>query len=129
MLDLNARMCRKRFALICCSKIVKDSEKQELYFLLHTGKYRVIPNLPLTDAVIYLCCLFPLKLSCDKFIILYVISRSTVRLMFYLLSKNTVLLYKLCYLTQMEIAKQRMFQFSHSPVESSVYIEVILQFI
>lgn len=45
--------------------------------------------------------LVPVRVPCDKFIILCLISRATVRLMSYLLSKGTVLLCKL-YLTQTE---------------------------
>lgn len=50
--------------------------------------------------------LVPIRAPCDKFIILCLISRATVRLMSYLLSKGTVLLCKL-YLTQTEDLKTK----------------------
>lgn len=50
--------------------------------------------------------LVPIRVPCDKFIILCLISGSTVRLMFYLLSKSTALLCKL-YLTQPEDCKTK----------------------
>lgn len=102
-LDSNSRMQRR-----CCPPYLLFKKKKK-----KRGKdlYIIFSHVPFLNAQ---CCqpatnqwceplrlLVPIRVPCDKFIILCLISGSTVRLMFYLLSKSTALLCKF-YLTQTE---------------------------
>lgn len=93
--------------LICCFFFFLSRDRIFLLFFSHMP----FLNAQLLQAAISESCeplrlLVPIRVPCDKFIILCLISGSTVRLMFYLLSKSTALLYKL-YLTQPEDCKTK----------------------
>lgn len=106
-LDLNSRIQRRYCTPYLLFKNIKSGDRIFLLFFPHTpflnaqlrqsaiNKYREPPRLPA-----------PIRVPCDKFIILRLLSGSTVRLMFYLLSRSTALLYKL-YLTQTEDCKTK----------------------
>lgn len=106
-LDLNSRIQRRCCPPYLLFKKIKSGPRIFLFFFLPHAIFKcTVTPVHVNKDCEPLRLPVPIRVPCDKFIILCLISGSTVRLMFYLLSQSTALLYK-PYLTQTEDCKTK----------------------